>query len=148
MARVRRFPWTHPDAEERDKRAGYKFDRFSVHPARPLEARGPHHALCFHPEHCKRPTLRPRGERAGVKGSNKFLIQLEDLTNTGGRMTNKKRGMLAGRTPNWAARFVSILTASLKNNRRWGIYGRTTNEIVPWKIYGDPVESIFERSAD
>lgn len=69
-ARVRRISRIHPIAEKRDKRAGYKFGRFSLvlRGSLALETRTSHHALRFRPENCKRPRLRPRRPCPSVKG--------------------------------------------------------------------------------
>lgn len=83
------------------------------------------------------------------RGSNKFLIQVGDPKNAArGHTPWNGRREIGGQTSNWSAKicFDSHGFFRGRGKKPWTekIYERTTNGIVPWKIYGDTVsESIF-----
>lgn len=153
-ARVRRISRIHPIAEKRDKRAGYKFGRFSfllslsvglLHSKREPRATPSVSALKI----VKEPGCAHADRVPAWRGSNKFLIQVGDPKNAArGHTPWNGRREIGGQTSNWSAKicFDSHGFFRGRGKKPWTekIYERTTNGIVPWKIYGDTVsESIF-----
>lgn len=81
------------------------------------------------------------------RGSNKFLIQVGDPKNAArGHTPWNGRRETGGQTSNWSAKICFDSHGFFGGKKPWTkkIYERTTNGIVPWKIYDDIVsESIF-----
>lgn len=109
-ARVRRISRIHPIAEKRDKRAGYKFGRFSfllslsvglLHSKREPRATPSVSVLKI----VKEPGCAHADRVPAWRGSNKFLIQVGDPKNAArGHTPWNGRREIGGQTSNWSAK--------------------------------------------